>query len=135
MNKYAIKSFRFHRHRRNVRCTSVADLQINGQGSQKKIFFRPFGLQFGLEIRGEPFPSPGPPQDPPLRIRTGRKEEALARSVYLAPKTSYAPTHRLHSKAKKRRETVLTICKGPCCETHAYQTEPLPPSLIIPFGG
>ena len=65
-----------------------------------------------------------------MRIRTGRKEEALARSVYLAPQTSYAPTHRLHSKAKKRRETVLTICNSPCCETHAHQTEPLPPSLF-----
>ena len=42
-----------------------------GAGLQKK-FFRPFGSQFGLKIRGWPSPPDPPPRlDPPLLISVG----------------------------------------------------------------
>ena len=37
----------------------------------KKIFFRSFGSQFGLKIRGWPSPPDPPPLDPPLLISVG----------------------------------------------------------------
>ena len=38
------------------------DPEIRGRPGHKKIFFRPFGPQFGLKLRGSP-----PPRDPPLQ--------------------------------------------------------------------
>ena len=44
------------------------NLEIRGEGGGAglpKIFFRAFGPQFGLKVRGGPGP-PSPPLDPPL---------------------------------------------------------------------
>ena len=50
--------------------TTYPDLQIRwgwGGGLQKKVF-RPFGLHFGLKIRGRPGLPGAPPVDPPLHL-------------------------------------------------------------------
>ena len=61
-----------HTWSKTIRAVPDADLEIRGGGGMAVIqtfrkgapglqrnFFRPFGPQFGLKIRGPPLPSPG----------------------------------------------------------------------------
>ena len=83
------------------------DLQIRGQGGGppdpdpglQKVFFRPFGPQFGLKIRGGGGRAPrAPPLDPPLVLSGGRetflqffarREEKMNSFRYKCPITAH----------------------------------------------
>ena len=82
------------------------DLQIRGQGGGppdpdpglQKVFFRPFGPQFGLKIRGGARAPRAPPLDPPLVLSGGRetflqffarREEKMNSFRYKCPITAH----------------------------------------------